>query len=398
MLHISKASTMPCDRASRKLVLGLVLCICAVQKLRERQYLHIISLKEKSFIIAGNQSHHDTCTPSCSCSKVKYFKLRTNFTLQNLYRISSSNHSSSKVNNTDAVCVWEGRRLHVHFPHWLQIMARCWSWWEIHNTQAAVLKIRNETMQFWNHSLIQSPFVSGLWSIMQHAKNVSLVQETSTTTRFNNTVRAMPTPPSGWSLNDDLTMPWFATLETAQSLRRTVLNTMFPTRRNSHCNDENSPRLGVLDRLGSRHLINYQDIVTHLQALTSTPVVYATFENASFEQQVDFFSSIDILVSPHGAQLTGVLFMPRCGSVLELLPRYYHFHYFFGSLTANANLTHAYIYLSDGDAEEDMKNISSQASRKKARSVQLCPPVSSIVSGVETLIGKWKSCCANIGE
>jgi Glycosyltransferase 61 len=71
----------------------------------------------------------------------------------------------------------------------------------------------------------------------------------------------------------------------------------------------------------------------------TSPVSVAHFETATFLEQVEFFANTDIVLSPHGAQLTGLAFLPRCGHILEIFPPYYLYDNFFGSLADAANKT-----------------------------------------------------------
>jgi hypothetical protein len=131
----------------------------------------------------------------------------------------------------------------------------------------------------------------------------------------NNTasqIRATPSPNKiDWSFDDELYLPWFSSVKTARTLRKLVVKKTFPGRRLSGCVQHDEPRIGVLDRLETRHLLNHRDIVKGMQSLVSTPVRYTLFETATFSDQIDFFSSVDILVSPHGAQLSGAAFLQR---------------------------------------------------------------------------------------
>ena len=43
---------------------------------------------------------------------------------------------------------------------------------------------------------------------------------------------------------------------------------------------------------------------------------------------MDFVHGFDALISPHGAQLTNMLFMPKCSIILELKPRGVHVDYY----------------------------------------------------------------------
>jgi hypothetical protein len=39
------------------------------------------------------------------------------------------------------------------------------------------------------------------------------------------------------------------------------------------------------------------------------------FENATFQEQMEFFATVDIVITPHGAQSTGLFFLPICGAI-----------------------------------------------------------------------------------
>jgi hypothetical protein len=85
------------------------------------------------------------------------------------------------------------------------------------------------------------------------------------------------------------------------------------------------PRVGILNRKSSRILINAQQILNHLNATSihghytvSESPIY--FEKADFQEQIEFFASHDIILTPYGAQITGVAFMPMCGQLMEIFP------------------------------------------------------------------------------
>ena len=88
--------------------------------------------------------------------------------------------------------------------------------------------------------------------------------------------------------------------------------------------------------------------------MAAFPVEVIFFENLSFVEQVEFFRRTDILVSGHGAQLTGVPFLKsdehdgRCKQVLELFPYDYVCPSFFGSLVVGTGMSHSYVYYDDG--------------------------------------------------
>jgi len=352
--------------------------------------------------IAGRQ-----CTPTCNCTNQTFYRIPLNYTLEDIFALDHVSHSMKKT--TKAVCVWNGKSINKHLPHWLQIVYRCWSWWALHNaTHQAVLEIPLESQSYWNEALLRSPLAEGLWIDMKEALSIVVIQQDNVTNSTQDKeLRAMPI------VKDT---PWFPTVETAHVLRDYVVGKNFPERPLSGCKNSSAhfqyknplenvsipistqishARIGILDRQGTRNLLNHEDIVSALQKLTSTPVLYKTFEGASYLEQIDFYSSVDILVTPHGAQMSGVPFMPSCGGVLELLPQYYHIHAFFGPLSVSSGLESSYLYLSDGDPAGEMRNaFESHEFRKKVRAVSLCPQVSSIVNSVLALLDKWESCCA----
>jgi hypothetical protein len=186
----------------------------------------------------------------------------------------------------------------------------------------------------------------------------------------------------------------------------------------SHCRSSpRSPRVGILNRRKpvGRSILNAERLAREVESALrqgsqnthhnyNVTVMY--FEGKSFEEQVTYFSSIDILVSPHGAQLTGIPFLgspspcstttpaPRrnCGALLELFPKGYLIPEFFGSLAISSGLQYGYLYLSEMDAEsERAENL---LNRIHARATNLCPPLSKVVDAVKNLIQDWETCRA----
>jgi hypothetical protein len=56
-------------------------------------------------------------------------------------------------------------------------------------------------------------------------------------------------------------------------------------------------------------------------------------------EQILFFHHHDIIISPHGAQITGIPFMKSpCSIIIELFPKGYYISYYFGSLESSSNI------------------------------------------------------------
>merc|ERR1711884_71820 len=73
--------------------------------------------------------------------------------------------------------------------------------------------------------------------------------------------------------------------------------------------------------------------------------------------QVEFFRNADIVISGHGAGLTGLPFMANgletpdsksCKQILEFYPKGYALPYYFGSLAIQSGIGHNYVYYDDG--------------------------------------------------
>ena len=131
---------------------------------------------------------------------------------------------------------------------------------------------------------------------------------------------------------------------------------------------------------------------------TNVPIVY--FENATFKEQIHFFNDVDIVLSPHGAQLSSMAFMPSCGGILEFFPRGYFVPFYFGSLARAAGLHYTALYVSenaDWEKETSMATRSVQ-SRFRIRQSNLCPSAEDTVRVVRHMVDHWKDCCSRVSR
>jgi hypothetical protein len=94
--------------------------------------------------------------------------------------------------------------------------------------------------------------------------------------------------------------------------------------------------VGILNRAGSRHwsgALRFIDIAS--QDFPNAKFHEAYFDNMTLKEQAHWVNSLDLLISPHGAGETNILFARRCTGVIELSPEYYHIPGWFAGL-ANA--------------------------------------------------------------
>ena len=181
------------------------------------------------------------------------------------------------------------------------------------------------------------------------------------------------------------------------------------------------PRIGVLNRkrIHGRSITNADSLVENINSelfftsgndnsialslSTSIPpnVSLAYFEGRTFEEQVQFFRNTDVLISPHGAQLTGIPFMANkpCTKMIELFPHNYLVPDYFGTLARDSGVEYSYIYVSKSSADELQKAQiegrivpSTTSERVAARGQNLCINASDLVGALKDVIQDWCRC------
>lgn len=311
--------------------------------------------------------------------------------------------------------------LSAHFPHLMQQIYRCWSFWQNHPEKIAVFLTVDENTEI--HRMMGQAFNRGILEILPDM-GVQVVRPSDVGLgSFQNLERGGLT---GWltrkfkdSLPDigarvkarketgsisgraifPIGPPWKDYYQSTSSndmrtLRQRALSALSLNSTESlPCQlggePGQVPRITVLNRKSNRQLLNVDELVADLreslQLSYDIPVI--DFEKATFRDQVKTFSVTDILVTPHGAQEAGIVFMPQCAGVLEMFPEGFFLPKFFGSLAASAGLDHAYLYLSKNSPRPilDVK--------AEARLLDFCPPIDRVREGVVLLVERWRKCC-----
>ena len=78
--------------------------------------------------------------------------------------------------------------------------------------------------------------------------------------------------------------------------------------------DENSPKKIYVSRIGTRRIINENQIIDYLKPLGFTIIVPEKF---SLLEQIKLFANVDIVVTPHGANATNVLYSKKGTTFVE---------------------------------------------------------------------------------
>ena len=297
-----------------------------------------------------------------------------------------------------------------HFPHALQNLYSCWSYWQFRMEQEQYSEILEPGSPWRRRSWIQPvlyypPAYKDMFDVEKIQKaNVHQSSGLDSFLRFlyDLGVAFRPLDNAATAVRPRLfsnhTPDGFALQSSrhAAQLREAALDLLQLQSARQDCSNSNKinnlPHITILDRKSTRRLLHVDAIRSALEhALfsnhsrtnrTAIPIVY--FEDASFATQIAIMSRTDILISPHGAQLSTVPFLRDCATVLEIFPFRYCLPYFYGSLAASSDLTYAYMYMGD-DCLWD------RANGGQRRAANLCLQVDVAVKSVLKLVEEWKA-------
>jgi hypothetical protein len=308
-----------------------------------------------------------------------------------------------------ATCRFVNYKYSDHFAHFMQQFFRCWSFWRRHPDKTHVFLTTDRTGRHWT-SAMQEEFSRGIMRLLpklgiQSMDTSSIIPSTvvadAATVSDTTSVSVRSIGPLLHPKADHFQAP---SIEDMTALRDQVLSALSSKKNDTvsssgcHASSPRIPRIAVINRRNTRTLLNVHDIVEDLRShfqlaqdsSTTTTIPEFYFEDASFEEQVTALSAMDILITPHGAQETGLVFLPKCGGVLELIPEQYYYPKFFGTLAASAGLDHSFLYLA--------RNTSDHSFDISRRDVPLCPPVPRIREAVALLTERWQHCCNSMNE
>ena len=270
----------------------------------------------------------------------------------------------------------------------MQQLYRCWSWWIANPDRKPILVFKHFT------SVASKMFLMQFLQVLQKEINLEIVS-----THDGPYVQAKDT--GMW--DSDIALTDYAMFDPDRKLRQIFAPNIPniipdpPCHRNSN-SMHRLPKIAILNRAAtstpSRHLLNAKELAASIEdtfSFQSVPVVY--FENKTMLEQAQFFMEHDIVISPHGAQLTGIAFMKNCSTVVEFFPRNYLTVDFFGSLAASVGVNHKYFYLGNNEEQIQSYERYHYIPASKFRLQNLCPKMELVMSELEEVINNWHPCC-----
>jgi hypothetical protein len=350
------------------------------------------------------------------------------------YDYHTNNHTTTATTTTTgyATCVRKRIGWEEDFPHWFQQISRCWTFWQMHTHLRPIWMTDDDHPKYnaWIRRLIDLMPTIGILPLLYNQTTGTVHVITGNFQHLNNdnttsllskavdsifliqqqhdasvTAYSLPTWPSkvGFQSTSPNHMRTFrkAVLD-AIGYEETSRSPQPKQHQQKHgCrvatrqalpndNDLPIPRIAMINRKETRKLLNGIEILldwkNHMNISYDLPEYY--LEGMTFDQQVTLMADIDILITPHGAQETNLVFMPPCGGILEVIPDRYFVPKYYGSLAASSGLDHAVLYLAD--------NLEDKSVDGKTKQHSMCVPLDSTRYGIQRLVDRWQKCCQQL--
>jgi hypothetical protein len=292
-----------------------------------------------------------------------------------------------------ATCKFQYNNHSRHFPHAMQQLYRCHSWWQANPDKQPWLVFKSP----------QNAFVGGFLTALRDVFNVTIV-------RLRHNLKVVR-PKVEYAFGSPFAANFGYAMQSPRDaivLRDSILHHYdLLSDRTGGCHRKPSvvgasvenlmrePSIGILNRsqrTGRRFLSDslLRDAIRERFGLT---VHMMTFDDKNFLQQVQFMSETDILLSPHGAQLTSIPFLPPCARMMEFFPVGYLVPEFFGTLAAASDVSYAYLYTGQDRISETATWMKDAESRQAARLFPVCPNLETVMDNLEEQIAAWRTCC-----
>jgi hypothetical protein len=307
-------------------------------------------------------------------------------------------NSSERQQQPYATCKHQPYRFSQHFPHFMQQLWRCWSFWRSlpdHQPLLLTPKYNPEIKPYKQEfqKAFEKEFTRGMWSLLPKL-GVTIVNHSEQSMYQPSHVvdsKSISVKPTGPLQGEKDNAFQVANTEHMKALKHGVMKELglITSNKTSSSCDSHLPNIAFLNRAGkTRHVFNANEIISDLQEYFHTNITLEQFEGKSFSEQVHLMSQWDIVITPHGAQETGLVFMRDCGGIIELMPRDYYYPKFFGTLAASAGIHHAVVHMTNNTSLEKHRWV-------KMRDEDIfCPSRNAMREALQLMINQWKACCA----
>lgn len=333
---------------------------------------------------------------------------------------SNANGTAQQSYNDTAFCMIEELRYLHHFPHYMQLILRCSSFYQMQGKGRNVLILPDYLVPGMRLSQ-QTAFQKGVNDVLAESgvRIVGMSNETASHfgLRGNNCSSVRVYYPGVDKDKETAAEYYVASPNHAREFRRQFVTTLGLARgeddrgvggdddddaTSPRCGEAAMPKIGILNRKKSRTLLNADALSMAIREefdMEAAPTV-AFFEGATFADQVRFFTEHDIVISTHGAQLAGIVFMPGDGALLELFPLAYVIPHYFGSLAMSIGLEYAYTFETlSGDWEGEHRSYKANMGPSRngyLRGRNVCFSVSKVVDAVKELVRSWRDRCQTL--
>lgn len=172
------------------------------------------------------------------------------------------------------------------------------------------------------------------------------------------------------------------------ALRRAVF------RRGGAMRKPSSLRVGIVNRRGSRRLLNAPDLLraiaaAHAQSGSRLELNASELtaglggpEADSFQAQAGWIRAMDVIIAPHGAGSVNYAFARTCTAILEVFPRGYYLPGFYLQLARAVGALPSAMYQGDYPYEETVRGASTYGGRLGARSSNMAPDAGRVAKWV----------------
>ena len=286
-----------------------------------------------------------------------------------------------------------------HFPHMLQQLYRCFAWWHANPHKQSVLIAPPITTNL---------FVTGFLAVLQDVFQVQFRQQRPAGAKavrprvhfdFDENHQEDHHPLAAFKMRSPAD---FAYMRDALLARYPIPDSVGGCRPLTNT-EKSQPVITILNRAehSGRHLFDVAALQTalqhELQLLPSENINHVELmDGKTFGEQVAVMQSTDILISPHGAQLVSIPFLPPCAHVLEIFSPHYFAPRFYSTLTNFAGHDYHYLYTGGMDPAAVVQQDTLEQ-RRISRAEQICLTTQTIqeqiVPAVRQMIQQWKACC-----